>query len=190
MLCGIFRKTYSKIVIRILFILIILIIFVAYWLVLHPLISWMFFPPKEYSGTEIYTSGKYLKFEDGYSFKDAVDSLDFVDECTITGFYYYDTWARDIPLYRKMCDTYCLDLQADNNYDKIKTQVLLLSKQCAYLGKYDLHLISDPTTSTEHIIIAMNDHTSEIRCLMITERVPSNHDFAGTLTMHTGLAWD
>ena len=52
-----------------------------YIYVLHPILGTPFMNLKEYRGAEYYESGKYLEFEKGSVFREALDSYEFLKDC-------------------------------------------------------------------------------------------------------------
>lgn len=172
-------------------VLILLVVYSVYMLVLQPIIAWAFLPPIELRGTELYTNGTYLLFEDGKAFRRAIDSMPFIDGCEIKEFYYYNAFLRDNPFYGKVCDTFALDLQTNENYMEIKEEVVGLSKHYNQIGNYVLYLLSDPNTTTNWIIVGMNDSRAIVRCIMMTDMNKSDYldSFHRALIMQTALEW-
>ena len=178
-------------------ILLILIVVVAsiillnfFWMVAHPILSWAF-PIIEHRGVDVYTSGAYLKFDQGEAFCEAVSTLDIVEQCTIIDFCYYDTFLRDNLYYGKMCDTYVLDLQAGENYETIKETVINIGTGSEYEGNFTLYYVGDSNGGSNQIFVALNDITSVVRCFMVTRREPPYiGEISRLLTRHTSMEWD
>ena len=172
-------------------VLILLVAYSVYMLVLHPIIAWAFLPPIELRGTELYTNGTYLLFKDGKAFRNAINSMPFIDGCEIKEFYYYNAFLRDNPFYGKMCDTFVLDLQTNGNYTEIKEEVIRLSKYYNQIGNYVLYLLSDPNTTTNWFIVGMNDSSAIVRSIMMTDMNKSYYldSFHRVLIMQTDLEW-
>lgn len=171
--------------------LVLLVCFLVYVLVLQPIIAWAWLAPIEYRGVELYTNNTYLLFDDGIKFRDAINSLPFVEECTIVDFYYYDTFLRDNLFYGKMCDTYVLELHPDGNYKEIKEEIISLSTHDNELDDYDLYLLSDSAVEADWTVVGMNDATATIRCIMITDMEKSDlYGFSRALIRQTNLNWE
>lgn len=184
------NKRIKHILLILLFVVFAIIIFAAYWVVIHPILSWVF-PIMEHRGVDIYTSGEYLEFEDGALFEKAVNSLDFIDECIITDFYYCDTRMRDNLYYGKMCDTYALDLQVEDRYQETKESIASVYTDFQYCGDYALYVVTDAVIGDSLFLIATNDTASAIRCLMITEtKYPFDGEISSLLRKQSGLIWE
>lgn len=173
------------------FLLLILCGFLVYMFVLQPIIAWAWLSPVEHNGIDLYTNNTYLEYEKGTEFRDTIHGLSFTQACTIVDFSYFDTFWRDNLFYGKMCDTYVLDLQASENYLEIKEEVIKLSKHNNEIDRYTLYLLTEPESSSDWVIVGLNDTKQAVRCMMITEMKSSNiYGFSRILIRQTDLNWE
>lgn len=172
-------------------VLILLKVYFVYMLVLQPIVAWAWFPPIEHRGTELYTNGTYLRFEDGKAFRNAINSMPFIDGCEIKEFYYYNTFLRDNPFYGKMCDTYALDLYAGDNYGEITEYLISARHTYESYDNYVFHVMNDTNTRGNHVIIATNEQTCMVRYIMLTDMQPYDYpQYFSLLIKQSGLEWD
>lgn len=145
--------------------------FLFLWLI-HPVLSYTFTPPFSYhSGVKHYTSGKYVKFEDGELFRDFTESLDFVDDGEVVDFFHANYWMRDNPFYGKASDYFILDLSfEETEYIRIKE---FLENESTYrapvtCGDYWCYRQHNEENTTTYVI-AYRDEYQIMRVCLITE---------------------
>lgn len=139
----------------------------------HPVLAYTIIPPiSQHHKVTHYTSGKYLEFEDGERFREFTESLDFVDDGEIVGFFHADYWTRDNPFFGKASDHFILDLYFEEaEYAQVKE---FLENNSAY---------GDPVTNIDYMCykwfeedsgiayaIAYRDESQIIRVCMSTDR--------------------
>ena len=165
-------------------------LFLIYWAVVHPVVSTLFFPMKKQQGAAIYTDGTYLNYEDGEHFQKVIESLSFVDMCTVADFYYCDGVSRDNPIHGKMFDTYSLELQAGDHYNAIKEDISskyrLEENWESYVGDYNLYSVEETIAGSKYTVyLATNDSASTVRCIMLTSQQVS----VKGMWKYSGLNW-
>ena len=185
--------SYKKMVVLRRFLLLFVLLFVLfliYWAVVHPVFSTLFFPIEKQQGATIYTDGIYLNLEDGKHFQKVIESLSFADACTVVDFYYCDGVYQDNPIHGKMFDTYSLELQAGDNYNAIKEDIIskysLEDNWEDYLGDYSLYSVEETIVGSKYTVyLAINDSTSIVRCIMLTGQVTVRG-----MCKYSGLNWE
>lgn len=168
-------------------------IYLGFLMCVEPIITRLYFPAKEHTGIELYTEGTYLKFEDGEKFQKMIADVDFIDECEVVSFSYYDNYIRDNILYGKVSDFYILELDGGENYETIKYQATQLLTSEGTEGNFELYLKTAEKISSnlnDCFIYAFCDTSSTIRCILITGIIDSSMgNISGVLAVHCGANW-
>ena len=111
--------------------------------VLHPILGTPFMEFEEYYGLEYYESGKYLDFEKGSVFREALDSFEFLQDCQVTDFYYSDSRYKDSFVYGKRPDVYGVVLDPGENFAEIKAQIIETGRFEATLNSWEPEKATD-----------------------------------------------
>lgn len=144
----------------------IVLLVVAFWPLINRLI-----PPKCYSGVELYTSGAFLKFEDGELFGDCVSQLPFAKDSTACSFSYYDFWFRDAVLKNDpFPDVYVVQLEPEESYGSVKQYLEEQSyeKMGSEENGHILYYLGE-SEDTDCFYVSVNDHRQEVFCFLITD---------------------
>jgi len=94
-----------------------------YIFVLHPILGTPFMDFREFRGEEYYTTGEFLKFENGPLFQEMLCSFPFLKDCEVTDFYYSDNRWKDSFVYGKKPDVFGVMLDSGENFTRIKAQI-------------------------------------------------------------------
>ena len=113
----IYDKKLWKITKRTIFIIV---AFLAYIFIIHPILGAPFKDFEEYRGVEYYTEGEYLDFENGLLFQKTLESYEFLSNLTVLDFYYSDNQWKDSFVYGKKPDVYGVLLDPGEDYEKVK----------------------------------------------------------------------
>lgn len=190
MLKHITRKTVHRIVISV---AIVIVLFLTFWLVIHPFVAFIFFDGVEHEGLEIYDNQEHLEYNGGKFFQHKIAEFNFVDKCNVTGFYHVDNWPKDNLFYGKICDVFCLELDALDEYASVKSNIHNQSQKTLVQGDWSICLLTQPASSNDcenYFFIATNDEVNSIRCLLIVDfKGDITLDFRPLFTRYSSLEW-
>lgn len=125
-------------------------------------------------------------------FQNYIEELSFPDDSEVVGFYYFDNSARDNPIYGKACDTFALDVRVNNEYAVQKKMYLDGAEEVGIWGMYEVFWLGTIKDSvTENMLIAFNDSTCVVRCILITDLEPNEfRNFYNVINTQTEFDWN
>ena len=145
-------------------------------------IRWKFTPPETNEGVDIFFNEDYLDYDKGTIFRDAIRDFAFIEQCKIEGFYYLDNASCDSIVYGKSPDFYALDLDAGEYFEEIGAKILEGGVQCGDLYDYRIYLMTPIYCHASNCpVFAINNSTSKIRFIMITDLTEDDVRFKGDI---------
>ena len=172
---------------------IVIVLFLSFWLLIHPFASFLFLNGVEHESLDVYTDEKYLQYPGGEVFQHEIAEYSFVDECEATGFYHVNNWPKDNLFYGKICDVFCLELDALDKFESVKSTIHTNSQQTLVHGNWAICLLTQPSPNNDcgnYFFIATNDENRAIRCLLIVDfQGDITLDFRSLFVRYTSLEW-
>lgn len=144
-------------------------LFLVYMAVIQPLL-FLCVPPITHCGTELYTEGQYLKYDNSDVFTSALSTFPIPVDAEVTAFYYYDSRWRDNMFYGNMCDVFVLDLSLGQHYQTAQDYVLQNSEYCYSEGGRDMHWLQNAVSvDNACFLVVVCNQEKMIRCILLTD---------------------
>ena len=192
------RKTQKAISICCICVLVIIGLFALvslYYFAFHPFLSLYVYPePTPHTGAKFFENKEHLDCPYGKDFDSIVSTLGILELGEVADFYYRDNRPRDNPIGgNEVPDIYAVDIKIGieeftNTYNKLSSKI---QSNCE-IQNFELFVLPANSISAEAeyndkvVIIALNDNSHILRCIMIA---PTDEFSLGYITTHTNLNW-
>ena len=147
-----------------------IILWVAYWAILAPIVAMYFLPHNRiHTDLTLYTQGIYQEYEDAQIFDSFVESVDLPQSAQPVSFYHVDNRREDNPIYGKRSDVFSVDMKlSESDYEKAKTTLIQPDNYMCDKGNYALYLSQVDLGRKNWGVIAFDDTNCVIRCIVVT----------------------
>ena len=145
------------------------VLWLLYWAVAAPIIS--FCTPNNgiYEDLSLYTEDAYKQFENADIFESYMKTFEFPAESEVVAFYYVDNHQLDNPIYGKMSDVFAVDYHLSQQmYDEYKIRLSFPENYVDELAAFELYLSDVPVGEDNFGVVAFNDKECIVRCCLVT----------------------
>lgn len=152
---------------------VLVLLFTAYILVIHPIVGNPFIPHTVYHDPSLFVPNIYGTLEKGDLFAETFYSYDFSNKCEVIDFYYIDNKTYDSFVYGKRPDVYAITLDAGEYYDEIVAYIrangVFIATDGIGEGTTSFYLMPSSGSVSDRFVFRAGDTVEALQFILVTE---------------------